>query len=382
VSDSSVYYPQRPVDPKHFAGREKIIGEVKKTIKSAEQGSPENSAISGIRGIGKTSLVFKLRELVPNTCFLAYFVPSKEIGTKEFVVSLLQKMDLQYMTGLGKYKKLLEKVKSFPGKVESFSVSEIAISLRNQEKTPEIAFMQAISQYIKRGFKAIILQIDEADLLTNEVLAMLRNCIQELQSPTYNCYVAVLVSGRENLLKRLTGKLSPISRFFSTHSYELQSLDKQEVSDALSLPVKDRGIKWKDDAKEFVFSMSRGYPFIVQLFGKYALEYCNGRVVTRDDVISANSDVLSEVGNWYESGWNNDPSPKEIQVLLAVCSLKGRVSFTQVKTKTQLNDAGELLKRLKNKGCLEKDEGSNEYFLPHPMVIDYLKIRFKGKKSQ
>ena len=380
MSDSSAYYPQRPVEPKHFAGRQKIIDEVKKTIKSAEKGSPENSAISGIRGIGKTSLVFKLRELVPNSCFLAYFVPSKEIGTKEFVESLLQKMDLQYMKGLGNYKKILEKVKGFPGKVESFSVSEIAISLRKEEKAPEIAFMEAISQYIRRGFNAIILQIDEADLLTNEVLAMLRNCIQELQSPSYGCSVAVLVSGRENLLKRLTGRLSPISRFFSTHSYELQSLDKQEVFDALSLPAKDKGIKWSDDAKEFVFSMSRGYPFIVQLFGKYALSYCNSKVVTRDDAISANSDVLSEIGIWYEAGWNNDPSPKEIKILLAICSLKGRATFTKIKEKTQLKDTGELLKRLKNKGCLEKDESSNEYYLPHPMVIDYLKIRFKAKK--
>lgn len=370
-----------PVDSKYFAGRENVIKEITNSIKSTVLGRPENIAISGIRGIGKTSLVFKLKDLVPDTCFLAYYAPSKETGSKEFVETLLQKMDLQYKRGLGKYQKFLEGVKSIPDRVESFSVSEIGVSLRNNEKTPDIAFTEAMLKYTQRGFKGIVLQIDEADLLSDEVLAMIRNCVQELQSPSYECSISIIVSGREDLLKRLTGKLSPISRFFSTHSYELQSLKKEEVFDALSLPVKSKGIKWDKDAMEIVYSISKGYPFIVQLFGQYSLSYCNGKKITKDNVTSAQADVLGVIGSWYEAGWNSDPSPQEIKVLLAVSSLKGRASFTAVNKIMKGKGTGELLSRLVKKGCLEKDDIANEYYLPHPMVIDYLKVRFPKSKN-
>lgn len=377
---SRLYYPQIPVDPDHFAGRKEILNEVQKTIKSTEEGRSENFAISGIRGIGKTSLVFKLKELVPDTCFLAYYVPSKEVNTQEFVDTLLQKMDLQYQKGLGKYKRLLEKAKQFPGKVESFSVEGVGVSLREGKKTPEIAFMEAISKFIQRGFKAVILQIDEADLLTDEVLAMIRNCVQELQSPSYACPVSIIVSGRENLLKRLTGKLSPISRFFSTHSYELKSLTKEEVAEALTLPAKSKKIKWNDYAIELVYDLSKGYPFIVQIFGHYSVISSNGKEITKENVEQVISDVIAEVGVWYEASWSKDPSPQEIKVLLTLGILNGRSTFTNISKKFGGKGVGELLKRLVEKGCLEKDESNNEYYLPHPLVIDYLKIKYAKTK--
>ncbi|GKS66718.1 hypothetical protein YTPLAS73_02650 [Nitrosarchaeum sp.] len=110
----------------------------------------------------------------------------------------------------------------------------------------------------------------------------------------------MIVSGRENLLKRLTGKLSPISRFFSTHSYELKSLTEEEVSDALTLPVKDKKIKWEKDAIEHVYNLSNGYPFIVQIFGQYSVLNSNEKIVTKENVEKSYSDVIGEVGLWYE----------------------------------------------------------------------------------
>ncbi|GKS66716.1 hypothetical protein YTPLAS73_02630 [Nitrosarchaeum sp.] len=141
---SRIYYPQMPVDPNHFAGRKDILNEIQKMIKSTEEGRPENMAISGIRGIGKTSLVFKVKEMIPETCFLSYYVPSKEVNSQEFVDTLLQKMDLQYQKGLGKYGRFLEKAKALSEKVESFSIEGVSVSLREGKKTPEIAFMESL----------------------------------------------------------------------------------------------------------------------------------------------------------------------------------------------------------------------------------------------
>ena len=373
-----MYYPQIPVEPENFAGRKELLDQVQATVQSIESGRPENVAICGIRGIGKTSLLFKLKEFVPDTCFLSYYAPSKMMNTREFVDALLQKMDLEYQKGLDKW---LAKVKSQPEKIESFSVKEIAISLRERKKTPEIAFMEAMTKFIQRGFRGIILQIDEADFLSNKALAMMCNCVQELRFPSYKCPVSIIVSGRENPVKRLAGQQSPISRFFATNNHELKSLTKDEVVKALMLPVKNKKMKWSKEAIDLVYSLSNGYPFLVQLFGHYLILNADTKSVSKNNVNAAYSKVLGQVGAWYEGSWSKDPSPNEIKVLLALGSFGGRATFTEISCKTKDKGVGEMLKRLVRKGCLEKNEADNEYFLPHSVVADYLKIKYATHKN-
>jgi hypothetical protein len=372
-----IYYPQLPVDPKYFAGRINILDDIDRIVHSTRNGKPEHMAICGVRGIGKTSLNFKIREKVPNSCFMAYYAVSKEMSASEFVEDLIQKMNMQYQEGLGGYKKFLEKAKSISGNVESFSVLEFGLSLRKGEKTPQIAFMGCMSKFIKRGFEGIVVLIDEADLLSDEVLAMVRNCVQELQSPTYNCSVSIFISGSENLLYRLTGKHSPISRLFSTHTHELQPLTENETFEALSLPARDNKIVWKDDARDMVYQLSKGFPYVVQLFGQYAIGYCNGKQVTVDDVKKSHLDVLREIGVWYRASWNSDPSESEIQVLLAIGELSTRAKYTDISKKMGGKQVGSLLKRLVEKRCLEKDGKNGMYYLPHPLVSDYLRVNYR-----
>ena len=79
-----IYYPQIPVDPRYFAGREKILTDVYNIVNSTIQKRPENMAVYGVRGIGKTSFTFKIREMVLDECFKAYYAAPKELDTKEF----------------------------------------------------------------------------------------------------------------------------------------------------------------------------------------------------------------------------------------------------------------------------------------------------------
>ncbi len=376
-----IYYPQIPVDPKYFAGRNSILNEVDDVVESTLQGKPDHMALCGIRGIGKTSLTFKIRDRVPEECFMAYYASPNEMDAKEFVEDLIQKMDLQYHKNLGRYNKFLSKVKALPEKIESFSVLQVGMSLHNGEKTSQVAFMECMSKFINRGFKGIVIIIDEADLLSDQVLAMIRNSVQELQSPTYKCSVSVIISGSQNLLNRLTGKHSPISRLFSTHTHELGPLTKDESFEALSLPAKDSKIKWNDDAKKQVFELSIGFPYILQLFGQYSVSYCDGKTVKISDVKKAYLDVIREVGIWYESGWKDDPSEGEIPVLLAIGDLSSRAKYTEISKKMGGQNVGTILKRLvEKKGCLAKDEKTGEYYLLHPLVADYLRVNYRKSK--
>ncbi len=77
-----IYYPQEPVSPKYFAGRDNIVSQFKRILSAATSGRAENAAICGARGIGKTSLLFKVREMTPTSCFTVYYAAPQEMGPK------------------------------------------------------------------------------------------------------------------------------------------------------------------------------------------------------------------------------------------------------------------------------------------------------------
>jgi len=376
-----IYYPQEPVSPKYFAGRDKVLSEFEKILKAATSGRAENVAVYGARGIGKTSLLFKVREMTSDSCFTAYYAPPQEMGPKEFVNDILQKMELQYKTELSKYKRFLETIKGLPSKIEEFSLLDVTLALRKDEKSPQIAFMEGILKFKDRGFVSVYMFIDEADLLADEVLAMMRNTLQEVRGPQYSFPTGVVVAGKEDLVQRLTGKLSPIARFFSTHRFELQPLTLEETRDALALPAHELRIKWERNAIDFVYTASRGYPFIVQLYGKYSLDHSSNSLVDLKDVKNAHADVLNEVGLWYEDGWREEPSPKELQVLLALAKLGGSGVYSAIKNRVG-TEVATFLRRLVAKGCLLQDESRHRYYFPHPLAGDYLIVKYGSKERK
>ena len=375
------YYPQEPVNPKYFAGRQKVLAEFEKIIAAAVQGRAENAAVYGVRGIGKTSLLVKVLEQVPSSCFTAYYAVSREFGSKEFVDELLQKMELQYKTDLSKYRRFLERVKAVPSRIEEFSLFEISLALRKNEKAPQIALMEGILKFRERGFKAIFIFIDEADLVSNEVLAMVKDVVQEMRGPPYSFPIGIVVAGKDDLLKRLTDKLSPIGRFFSTHRFELEILLHDETKEALVLPAEELKVCWEEDAINFVYAASKGFPFIVQLYGKYALEQSNDAKIDLEDVRRSHTEVVLEVGASYEAGWKEKPSPIEMSVLLTIADAGGSASYSRIK-KDMHKECGVYLKRLVSKRCLLQNEERSVYYFFYPLVGDYLKMRYKPIKRE
>jgi len=78
-------------------------------------------------------------------------------------------MDTEYKQQLPKHEKCL---RSFVERVEEFSILEVSVAIRRQELTPENGFLQALLRFQDRKFKSVILFIDEADLLSAEILQL------------------------------------------------------------------------------------------------------------------------------------------------------------------------------------------------------------------
>jgi len=332
---------------------------------SVTTGRIENAVVCGERGFGKTSLLIKIVEECPTGCFSSFRALSSPETPAEFVEATIQKMNLEYKQQLPKHEGLL---RSLVENVEEFSVLDIGVAIRRQELTPENGLLQTLLKFRDRKFRSVILFVDEADHLSKEVLALLKNVVEEVRS-RYSYPAAVFLAGKDDVTNRLTGQWSPIRRFYIGHIHKLKPFDFAGVKEALTIAGSVLGFTWSDEAAKLVFDESEGHPFVVQLFGDRAEEKCASKEISSDDVKNGYPNVLRDVWDWYKESWTATPSSTESKVLVKVAQLGGRVPYSTLKSASRVRSLGVHLRRLVGKKILLQDDSSGEYYLPTKIVV-------------
>ena len=370
------YFPQDPVPPKYLADREDQLRDIMGVISDAvNKGRAANVVIRGDRGTGKTSLLAKVIAETVEGCFIVYYSVSKEMNADEFVDTIVQKINFQYSASLSSHKRYLSK---FFEKIEEFSVAEIAIKVRKKELTPDVGLLECLLKFKERKFKAMMILIDEADLLSPELLALLRNTVQEIRT-FHEFPVGLILVGKEDITRKLTGRWSPLRRFFAGHRHILLPLDYEGVEQAITLVANDLGLTWDKEAVKFVFEKSGGHPFIVQLFGDRAISVTTTHTIDTNDVKKAEKDVLNDVWEWYQDYWVSVPSETEKRVLKGLASINRIASFADIAKVTKIRSVGTHLRRLVKKRCLFQEEENGKYYFPHWLVAECINLTFLDK---
>jgi len=322
--------------------------------------------VCGERGFGKTSILIKVVEECPAGCFGSFRALSLPESPADFVQATIEKMNLEYKQQLPKHESML---RSFFENVEEFSVLDIGVAIRHQELTPENGLLQTLLKFRDRKFKSAILFIDEADHLSKEVLALLKNVVEEVRA-RYSYPAAVFLAGKEDVTTKLTGQWSPTRRFYIGHIHELKLFDFAGVKEALTIGGAVLGFTWTEEAMKSVFDESEGHPFVVQIFGARAQEKCASKEIGIQDVKNAFPNVLRNVWDWYKEIWTATPSSTEWKIVVKLAQLGGRVPYSKLKSATKIPSLGVPLRRLVAKKILLQDDVTGEYYLPTKVITE------------
>jgi len=361
------FFPQAPVPPRLFGDRKRELDDLRDIIQlSVTGGKIENAVICGERGFGKTSLLLKILEDCPPGCFSSFRALSSRENPAEFADATIQKMDIEYKQQLPKHESYL---RSLVERIEEFSVLDVGVKIRRQELTPENGLLSTLLRFRDRKFSCVILFIDEADLLGSEILAMLKNVIEEIRT-RYSYPVAVFLAGKEDVTNRLTGEWSPIRRFYTGHIHKLELFDLEGTMEALTKGGSVAGFTWSDAAVKSVFAESQGHPFIVQIFGDRAVKYSAGKNIDAQEVEDVKHYVLQDVWGWYKQSWTSAPSRTETKVLIQLARVGGRASYSDLETKLEIRSLGVHLRRLVEKRVLLQDDQSGEYYYPTRLLVE------------
>jgi ABC-type dipeptide/oligopeptide/nickel transport system ATPase subunit len=371
-----------PIDPEFFADRNKERDEFKRDLKrTLDSRLPENIAILGDWGVGKSSLAYKLADMAAHSDGAKVLSTGIEIprtikSMDDFCFLLLFKLNQDIASSANVSNKIREELKKWT--IQNLQVGPFTIE-RRSEDAPRMPFIQLQSKLIelwndylaKENVDLVVIVIDDVHHLLSSVkdgILDLRTVFQSL--PRYKCNYQLIITGPKDLFGNVRELAEPVVRFFNT--YKLESLDLDETRELIKFPLKKAGLDILVNEKviENIYEKTKGHPYFISSFIQILLDECDGKAIDQPFYKS----LLPKISQRLETQkFDKDlemVSDSEKDLLFTMArNEKEEISLSDV-TKSK-RAVPKLLERLVEKGILAKPS-RGKYKLYHPLFKEYL----------
>ena len=273
------YTPGAGLVPSYLAGRDDTMKEAREAVLSIAYGFPTRSVVYyGLRGVGKTVLLNKIEEIVEENDILYEHIEVSERSSFKTAISL-------HIQKLIKQLSIKEQAKSYVQKawavLKAFKITyspegEVGVGLDGdivaaagvsdtgnfQNDLTEL-FM-AMGNLAQKNERAVCVFIDEIQYLKDDEFEALIAAIHRVNQR--GLPVALFAAGLPKIAKIAGDVKSYAERLFSFIS--IDSLDRDAAVLALVEPAKKLGVEYTEDAVKEIVSITGGYPYFLQEYGK------------------------------------------------------------------------------------------------------------------
>jgi DNA-binding transcriptional ArsR family regulator len=264
--------------PPYLAGRN---AEQKEFVKLLSQTTVlENLIITGLRGVGKTSLLDSLQPIaISNNWIWAGTDLSESASLSERNLSTRVITDLSSITSAFTVTEIVINKVGFTNQKDNITVSanynflnQVYNDTNGLESDKLKAVLETIWMIVKDKVKGIVLAYDEAQILKDQAqdkqfpLSLLLEVTQYLQKKGIP-YLLVL-TGLPTLFPNLVDTRTYAERMF--HILHLDKLNNEESTEAILKPTLSDNcpVTFTDDAIQQIISYSGGYPYFIQFLCK------------------------------------------------------------------------------------------------------------------
>jgi len=377
------FSPQYPASPEYFADRKEVIEYFVKTVTSSAKlrpPAPTNFIILGEWGVGKTSLLYKFKEIalselprIKSFCYHFALDPTCCKSWDVFSFILLNKLKQNYeaSTGLkGKLRSELSKWKI------AFSIPPVSVHREKKEEIPSLT--DSLESLWKKhlepsGVDICLLFLDDAHYFLvagqPDAYFTLRNNFQELARR--GCNIALILTGPKLLFGEIADLAEPFARFF--HPFYLDPFELKGTKEAIIKRIEANRLRLQvaDDAISSIHKKTEGHPYFV-MFTTYELINAVGvkERISREDFERHWPAIVEILENNVFKGRLAKVSEKETEVLIEI-SMRDELLVSPSMIKG-VRGASEFFSRLEKKGLLLKKE-RGQYRLFHPLFKDFLR---------
>jgi AAA ATPase domain len=263
--------------PPELAGRGPLLEQARVTLGRVKAGRPERSfLLVGLRGVGKTVLLNKVRELASGFDYHAVLIEAHE---RKPLAALLLPALRQVLIALDRMAQISQKAKRglrvlksfFDGLKLKYHDIEIGIDVDPETGIADSGSLEAdlaevfvaVGEAAADRHTAVALIIDEMQYLNEEELSAL---IMAMHQISQRQLPVVLVGAGLPQLVALAGRSkSYAERLFQFP--EVGALEPIDAAEAVQEPVQEQGVRFTEAALQEIILQTRGYPYFLQEWG-------------------------------------------------------------------------------------------------------------------
>lgn len=291
------FAPGAGTPPPELAGRDVLREAVRIALERTRRCLSTKSVLMiGLRGVGKTVLLDKMRSDAETTGILTVRIEAPEGRSLPANIAPQIRQALLRLSLDLKAKELAQRaLRALTGFAKALKVKYADIEVGfDFESEPGLAdngdlehdlqaLLQAVGEAAKKAGTAFAMFIDELQYVKEPELAAL---ITALHRTAQQSLPVILVGAG---LPQLRGKMgqakSYAERLFDFP--ELGPLTPDETKTAIEIPANAQNVEITPDALDQIVTETRCYPYFVQEWGKHTWEVARVSPITRNDVVSA-----------------------------------------------------------------------------------------------
>lgn len=325
------YAPGAGTPPPELAGRDDLRGTVRIALQRVRAGRPTKSILMvGLRGVGKTVLLDRLREDAEAAGLQTLRVEAPESRSLPAILAPQLRLALLRLSGNARAKDLAQRaLRGLAGFAKALKVKfqdiEVGIDFEpepgladNGDLEHDLqALLEVVGAAAKQAGTALALFVDELQYVDEDQLAAL---ITALHRTAQRSLPVVLVGAG---LPQLPGKMgrakSYAERLFDFP--QIGPLPAEAARRAISKPAEDQGVAVEAAALERIFQETRGYPYFLQEWGKHAWDTATTSPITLQDVERATTGAIAALDESFFRVRFDRLTPLEKKYLRAMAEL-------------------------------------------------------------
>jgi AAA ATPase domain len=325
------FVPGAGTPPPELAGRSLVLEKAHIAVSRVREGKSAKSLILvGLRGVGKTVLLVRIRDMAEEAKYKAVMIEAHEGKPLSalLVPSLRQILfQLDKVAGAGeKVKRGLRVLRSFMSSIKlTIADVDVGLSIEPERGTGDSGDLEAdlgelflaVGEAAKAARTAIAICIDELQYLNEtefSALIMAIHKVTQMQLP-----LVMVGAGLPQILGLAGESKSYAERLFDYP--KVGALAVKDAMAALEAPVATEGVSFTPDAIQEILKMTECYPYFLQQWGHEAWNLAKTSPIDITVVKAATAAAISTLDQGFFRVRLDRCTPSEKRYLRALADL-------------------------------------------------------------
>lgn len=303
------YAPGAGTPPPELAGRDELRETVRIALERVRAGRPTKSILMvGLRGVGKTVLLDKLRDDAAASGMETIRVEAPENRSLPAILAPQLRQALLRLSRNEQAKELAQRaLRGLAGFAKALKVKyqDIEVGM-DFEPEPGLAdngdlehdlqaLLEVSGAAAKKAGTALVMFVDELQYVDEEQLASLITALH--RSAQRSLPVVLVGAGLPQLPGKMGRAKSYAERLFDFPQIGRLSVDAARL--AIRKPAAEQGINVNEDALDQIIKETRGYPYFLQEWGKHSWDVATSSPITLADVKHATTSAIAALDDSF-----------------------------------------------------------------------------------